>query len=131
MQIWEKAGKFDSQLGRASSWAAILVRNRAIDRIRSAQRRNRLAQEAGPELAFAAAECATANETLHGVEKAKMIQSAIGELPADQRSAIQLAYFSGLTHTEISEKLQEPLGTIKARIRRGLMKLREQLEGLV
>jgi RNA polymerase sigma-70 factor (ECF subfamily) len=131
MQIWEKAGKFDPGLGRASSWAAILVRNRAIDRIRSAQRRTRLAQEAGPELAFAAAESGTANEIVHGAEKAKLIQSAIGVLPADQRKAIELAYFSGLTHTEISEKLQEPLGTIKARIRRGLLKLREQLEGIV
>jgi len=131
MQIWEKAAKFDSQLGRASSWAAILVRNRAIDRIRSTQRRTRLAQEAGPELAFAAAESSTANEIVHGAEKAKLIQSAIGVLPADQRKAIEMAYFSGLTHTEISEKLQEPLGTIKARIRRGLLRLREQLEGVV
>lgn len=131
MQIWEKAGKFDSQLGRASSWAAILVRNRAIDRIRSAQRRTRLAQEAGPELAFAAAESATANQIVHGAEKAKLIQSAIEVLPADQRKAIELAYFSGLTHTEISEKLQEPLGTVKARIRRGLLRLRDQLEGVL
>ncbi len=131
LQIWEKAAKFDPGLGRASSWAAILVRNRAIDRIRSAQRRTRLAQEAGPELAFAAAESGTANEMVHGAERAKLIQSAIGVLPADQRKAIELAYFSGLTHTEISEKLREPLGTIKARIRRGLLKLREQLEGVV
>jgi RNA polymerase sigma-70 factor (ECF subfamily) len=131
MQIWEKAAKFDPGLGRAASWAAILVRNRAIDRIRSAQRRTRLAQEAGPELAFAAVESGTANEIVHGAEKAKLIQSAIEVLPADQRAAIELAYFSGLTHIEISEKLQEPLGTIKARIRRGLLKLREQLEGVV
>ena len=131
VQIWERARAFDAKLGKASSWAAILVRNKAIDRIRASQRRSRLAQEAGPELAFAATSADTANEAIHGSEKAKLIQSAIVELPADQRRAIEMAYFSGLTHIEISEKLQEPLGTIKARIRRGLLKLREQLEGVV
>jgi RNA polymerase sigma-70 factor (ECF subfamily) len=131
VQIWEKAKSFDPKLGKAASWAAILVRNKAIDRIRSSQRRTRLAQEAGPELAFAASSTASANEAIHGTEKAKLIQTAIVELPAEQRRAIEMAYFSGLTHIEISEKLKEPLGTIKARIRRGLLKLREQLEGVL
>lgn len=131
VQIWEKAKKFDPKLGKASSWAAILARNKAIDRIRASQRRTRLAQEAGPELAFAAETKEAANEAVHGGEKARLIQSAIGELPADQRRAIEMAYFSGLTHVEIAEKTQEPLGTIKARIRRGLLKLREQLEGVL
>jgi RNA polymerase sigma-70 factor, ECF subfamily len=131
MQIWEKAAKFDPKLGKASSWAAILVRNRAIDRIRASQRRTRLAEAAGVESAIAAEVSETANETIYGHEKAKLIQSAIVKLPADQRRAIEFAYFSGLTQNEISEKLHEPLGTIKARIRRGLLKLRDQLEGLL
>lgn len=132
LQIWEKAGKFDPKLGKASSWAAILVRNRAIDRIRASQRRLRLAQAAAPELAFAADSATpSANERLHGAEKASLIHSAIQTLPEDQRHSIQLAYFSGLTHFEIAEKLQAPLGTVKARIRRGLLKLRDQLEGVL
>jgi RNA polymerase sigma-70 factor (ECF subfamily) len=131
MQIWEKASKFDSKLGKASSWAAILVRNKAIDRIRASQRRTRLAEEAGAEQATTAPITDTANENLYGHEKAQMIQSAIGELPTEQRQAIELAYFSGLTQDQISKKLNEPLGTIKARIRRGLLKLRDQLEGLL
>jgi RNA polymerase sigma-70 factor (ECF subfamily) len=130
-QIWEKAGRFDPKLGKASSWAAILVRNKAIDRIRASQRRTRLAEEAGVEQSIAAEVSDSANETIHGHEKAKLIQSAIVELPAEQRRAIELAYFSGLTQDEISKKLNEPLGTIKARIRRGLLKLRDQLEGLL
>ena len=73
----------------------------------------------------------TANEAVHGREHAKLIQSAIVGLPAEQRHAIELAYFSGLTQDEISKKLNEPLGTIKARIRRGLLKLRDQLEGVL
>jgi len=131
VQIWEKAANFDPKLGRPSSWAAILVRNKAIDRIRSSQRRTRLAQEAGTEMAIVAEVNESANEAIHGQDQAKLIKSAIVGLPTEQRQAIELAYFSGLTQNEISEKLHEPLGTVKARIRRGLLKLRDQLEGLL
>jgi RNA polymerase sigma-70 factor (ECF subfamily) len=106
------------------------VRNKAIDRIRASQRRIHLAEDAGLENAITRVE-ETVNETVFGHEKATLIQSAILELPADQRRAIELAFFSGLTQHEIAEKLKEPLGTIKARIRRGLLKLRDQLEGLL
>ena len=61
----------------------------------------------------------------------ELIGSAVAELPEDQRKAIEMAFFSGLTQNEISETLQEPLGTIKARIRRGMLKLRGRLEGIV
>ncbi len=131
LQVWEKAGSFDSKLGKASSWVVILVRNKAIDRIRAGQRRSRLAEEAGAEFAVVAEVHDTANEQIHGHDKATLIRSAIGGLPTDQRQAIELAFFSGLTQNEISEKLREPLGTIKARIRRGLLKMRDQLEGLL
>lgn len=130
VQIWEKAGQFDPDLGRASSWVAILVRNKAIDRIRASQRRIHLAEEAGLAYEIARAD-ETVNHTVYGHEKAVLIQSAIHDLPADQRRAIELAYFSGLTQHQIAEKLSEPLGTIKARIRRGLIKLRDHLEGLL
>ena len=105
--------------------------NRAIDRIRASQRRTRLAEQAGAEWEVAADIARTANEAIHGTDKARLIQQAIGGLPVEQRHAIELAYFSGLTQDEISQKLNEPLGTIKARIRRGLLKLRDQLEGLL
>src|SRR5580693_5055830 len=85
LQIWEKAGKFDPKLGKASSWAAILVRNKAIDRIRASQRRTRLAEEAGAEQAVVNEVNDTANENIYGHEKAQAIQSAIVELPAEQR----------------------------------------------
>ena len=131
VQIWEKAAIFDPKLGKASSWAAVLVRNRAIDRIRASQRRTRLAEEAGAEQGVIASAADTVNETIYGHEKANLIQSAIVELPGEQRQAIELAFFSGLTQDEISKKLNQPLGTIKARIRRGLLKLRDQLEGIL
>ena len=131
VQIWEKAGNFDPTLGQPLGWAVTLARNRAIDRIRASQRRNLLAEVAGVEFAIATNSSESANETVSGHEKAKLIHSALVELPAEQRRAIELAFFSGLTQNEISETLHEPLGTIKARIRRGLIKLRDQLEGLL
>ncbi len=131
VQVWQKAGNFNPKLGKASSWVAIMVRNKAIDRIRASQRRSRLADEAGVEFSIVSEVSDTANEAMHGHDKAKLIQSAIVELPVEQRRAIELAYFSGLTQDEISKKLNEPLGTIKARIRRGLLKLRDQLEGVL
>ena len=129
VQVWQKARNFNPKLGKASSWVAIMVRNKAIDRIRASQRRSRLADEAGAEFSIVSEVSDTANEAILGHDKAKLIQSAIVELPVEQRRDIELAYFSGLTQDEISKKLNEPLGTIKARIRRGLLKLRDQLEG--
>lgn len=131
VQVWEKADRFDPKLGKASNWVATLTRNKAIDRIRASQRRSRLAEEAGAEFAIVGEVRDTANEAIHGHDKAKLIQSAIVGLPEEQRHAIELAYFSGLTQDEISKKLDEPLGTIKARIRRGLLKLRDELEGVL
>jgi RNA polymerase sigma-70 factor (ECF subfamily) len=131
VQIWEKADSFDPKLGTASSWAATLARNRSIDRIRASQRRARLQNEAGVENATIAEDGETANSALYGLEKAKLIQSALVQLPAEQRQPIEMAFFSGLTQHEISEKLGEPLGTIKARIRRGLLQLRDKLGDLL
>jgi RNA polymerase sigma-70 factor (ECF subfamily) len=131
LQIWERARDFNPKLGKAFSWAAIMVRNKAIDRIRASQRRMRLAKEAGVEYAVTAEAEETANRAVHGREKAKLIQSALVGLPPDQRRAIEMAFFSDLTQNEISEQLKEPLGTIKARIRRGMLSLRDQLEDLL
>jgi RNA polymerase sigma-70 factor, ECF subfamily len=101
------------------------------DYFRSFDPRILLAKEAGVEFEIAAKSTETANETVTSQEKAKLIHTAMIDLPAEQRRAIEMAFFSGLTQNEISEKLKEPLGTIKARIRRGLLKLRDQLEGLL
>jgi RNA polymerase sigma-70 factor (ECF subfamily) len=131
MQIWEKAATFDPKLGAPSVWAGALVRNKAIDRVRASQRRGRLVEAAAAESALSTEAVDSANESVHGHEKATLIRTAIVELPSEQRHAIELAFFSGLTQAEISEKLCQPLGTIKARIRRGLLKLRERLEGVL
>ena len=131
LQIWDKAGSYKPELGKPSSWAVTLTRNKAIDYIRAGQRRSRLLELASTELLVRQPGAAAANESVRGRDGAELITSAVSELPADQRRAIELAFFTGLTQHEISETLQEPLGTIKARIRRGMMKLRGRLEGFV
>jgi RNA polymerase sigma-70 factor (ECF subfamily) len=129
VQIWEKAGTFNAQLGKSSSWAITLLRNKAIDRIRAAKRRSRLVEDAATSGVLEGDDTPTANESVHGREKAELVRSAMAGLPAEQRHAIEMAFFSGLTQNEISDNLREPLGTIKARIRRGMLKLRDKLEG--
>ena len=104
IQIWEKAKSFDPRLGKASSWALAFVRNKAIDRIRSAQRRSRLVEDATAQTAASEqADSPSANESLCGRERAECIRSAVTGLPVEQRQAIELAYLSGLTQNEISE----------------------------
>lgn len=131
MQIWNKADSYDPLLGKPVSWAVTLTRNKAIDRIRASQRRSHLLEQAAVEADILPDNSPSANERMHGKENAKMIRSVVAALPSDQRRAIEMAFFSGLTQDEISKTLQEPLGTIKARIRRGMLKLREKLEGCI
>lgn len=131
LQVWDKAGHYDPRLGKPVSWAVTLTRNKAIDHIRSSQRRSRLMEQAATEMTVLTDGTGTANESVRGRESADLISSAVADLPADQRKAIEMAFFSGLTQNEISETLKEPLGTIKARIRRGMLKLRYRLEGCV
>jgi RNA polymerase sigma-70 factor (ECF subfamily) len=131
LQIWDKAGAYNPTLGKPASWAVTLTRNKAIDHIRANQRRSKLLEHASTEMLVRSPGTLTANESVHGRENEELISTAVAELPADQRKAIEMAFFSGLTQNEISETLKEPLGTIKARIRRGMLKLRDRLEGFV
>jgi RNA polymerase sigma-70 factor, ECF subfamily len=131
MQIWNKSDAYDPLLGKPASWAVTLTRNKAIDRIRASNRRSKLLEQATVEANVATDHSPSANETLHGRENAQMIRSVVAALPLDQRCAIEMAFFSGLTQDEIAKNLNEPLGTIKARIRRGMLKLREKLEGCI
>jgi RNA polymerase sigma-70 factor (ECF subfamily) len=128
--IWSKSGDYDPQLGTLSSWAVAVTRNKALDRLRARTRRLRLTEEAAV-LAEDADNTSfpSANEVLHGRERAELLRDAMQSLPADQRVAIELAFFTGLSQSDIAARLQQPLGTIKARIRRGMLRLRETLGG--
>jgi len=128
IQIWDKAKLYDPAKGKPLTWALTLTRNRSIDRIRAIQRRTRLRDEFEAETVMD--ESVGVREALSGVdasEKGQILRAAVSQLSPQQKKVIELAYFGGLTQTEIAEKLGEPLGTVKARARRGLLRLKELL----
>jgi RNA polymerase sigma-70 factor, ECF subfamily len=123
LQVWRRASDFDEARGRAFTWLVTIARSRALDRLRVIGSRARVAQ--------AAAESTTteADGVDHAwqSEQGEIVRQALAELPEDQRQALLLAYFQGLTQTEIAAQLGAPLGTVKTRMRSGMMKLRELL----
>src|SRR5271157_4285157 len=117
LQLWRKPDAFDASRGSLAAWLSVITRHRSIDRLR--QRRPETDIEdcviaGGPDLR---------DETERALVVEK-VRSAMQEMSSDQRTALELAFFQGLTHTEIAEKTGEPLGTIKTRIRTGLKQLR-------
>jgi RNA polymerase sigma-70 factor (ECF subfamily) len=124
MQVWQKAHLYEPTKGKPMTWVTTMARNRAIDRIRSKQRRSKLNDDFENESRVIQPEFVDdTTDVLIAKESDQAIHSAVMELNPDQREAIQLAYFSGLTQNEVADRLNEPLGTIKARIRRGVQRL--------
>jgi len=130
LQIWEKAGSFDPMRGSAFHWSLSIARHRSIDRLRSRHRRARLLDELIKEAPGSPPQNSQDESTL-SAEDSAAVRTALRTLPSEQREAIELAFFGGKTHLEIAEALNEPLGTIKARIRRGMLKLRDSLQAWV
>lgn len=127
VQIWNKAEDFDPTMGTPLHWSLAITRHRCIDRLRSRQRRTRLSEELTEQSSMQTASLSRPPVQLLGAAELGAVQQAVKGLPAEQRIAIEMAFFGGLSHGEIAESLREPLGTVKARIRRGMLKLREQL----
>jgi RNA polymerase sigma-70 factor (ECF subfamily) len=125
LQVWRKAGDFDERRGRPFTWLVTMTRSRAIDRLRQLGARDRLAENAAIEMS----DDETSDAALDAMqaEQRKIVKRALAELPEDQRDALLLAYFEGMTQSEIASKLGAPLGTVKTRMRSGLTKLRELL----
>jgi RNA polymerase sigma-70 factor, ECF subfamily len=118
LQLWRNPGAFDSSRGNLAAWLAVIARNRAIDGLRKRRPETDIADvlvSVEPDMAGEA-------ERTRAMEK---VRAALETMPAAQRSALEMAYFEGLTHIEIAAKTGEPLGTIKTRIRTGLLALRK------
>ncbi len=128
VQMWKRAASYDPERGNVFTWSVMIARNRAIDRVRALQRRCRLGEAAARESETSLPDPPKAADQLHSErdERAR-VRAALSQISDAQRVAIDLAFFSGLTQSEISAKLGTPLGTVKARIRRGLLALREEL----
>lgn len=125
LQVWRTAGRFDAARGSALSWLMTLAHRRAVDRVRSAEAAGR------HETAYHRHDLDTPHDsTAEAAEttlEARRVRSALAALTPVQREALELAYFSGYTHTEVASMLDLPLGTAKTRIRDGLIRLRDAM----
>jgi RNA polymerase sigma-70 factor (ECF subfamily) len=123
--IWKKADTYHPKKGSLVTWICTTTRNRAIDRVRSVQRRCALYDRFEEKVEGDAPEYSlTGREALYLSDARHILQSAVVALSPQQREVIELAYFEGLTQKQISERIDSPLGTVKARIRRGVERLR-------
>jgi len=126
---WRNARGFDPARASVTTWLATMARNKAIDRLR-ANRRRLPAPPAEPEHALEMRDPAqNPSEAAQQEDRRTRIENWIGELPPNQRQAVELAFFEGLTHPEIATRLGETIGTVKSRIRLGLDRLRSKLKG--
>jgi len=135
-QAWRSAASFDAARGSVGAWLATIARSRALDTVRARGRRAR-AHERAAQLSddgIAAPIATVGPDPARGAERSeagRLVAQALAALPVPQRTAIELAYFEGLSQSEIAERLAEPLGTIKTRIRTGMEKLRGLLGPLL
>jgi RNA polymerase sigma-70 factor, ECF subfamily len=126
LQVWRKAADFDETRGRPFTWLVTLGRSRGIDRLRTLAARERVAEAGAREVAD---EISDAAADAFKSEQRGLVSDALAKLPDEQKRAIMLAYFDGLTQSEIATRLGAPLGTVKTRMRTGMLRLRELLAG--
>jgi RNA polymerase sigma-70 factor (ECF subfamily) len=137
-ELWERASRYDAARGHPIAYLLNLARSRAIDRLRTRARRERIIVDADPGGTPTGgsrrpAEAVAAGNPFADARTGQMrthLERAMGELHPEQKRALILAYFDGMSHSEIASALSEPLGTVKTRIRQGLMRLRESLDAL-
>jgi RNA polymerase sigma-70 factor (ECF subfamily) len=115
VQVWRQAARYDPARGNPEAWVCTIARSRALDRVR-----RRAARREEPQRSVV-------SSTAPAPDDALAVRSALRALSEEQRQALELAYFEGLTQSEIAHRLGEPLGTVKSRIRAGMMRLRETL----
>jgi RNA polymerase sigma-70 factor (ECF subfamily) len=129
LRIWNKAATYQSNQGKVTTWIVSITRYRAIDMIRrlSVRPEGNRADWAEGE-AFDAADPLDIEEEVEIADRKQRVRQAVAELPEEQRAALSLAFFQGYTHSEIADILNEPLGTVKTRIRLGMQKLRQTLQ---
>jgi RNA polymerase sigma-70 factor (ECF subfamily) len=126
LQVWRRAADFDENRGRPFTWLVTMARSRGIDRLRALASRERVAAEGARDETEAVSDAAS---DAFRSEQRGLVNSALAQLPDEQQRTLMLAYFEGLTQSEIAARLGAPLGTVKTRMRTGLMKLRELLAG--
>ncbi|HET7366625.1 MAG TPA: sigma-70 family RNA polymerase sigma factor [Burkholderiales bacterium] len=123
--VWRHAARYDARNGTVLGWIMNQARSRAIDRVRFEQRKKRTEPETGESLP--ASEPYNGHDVLEVKQQSHAVQEALAVLTPAEREAIEAAFFSEMTHAEVAARLNQPLGTVKTRIRSGLHKLRQAL----
>lgn len=130
-QAWREAARFEAGRGSVAGWLTMIARSRALDLVRARSRRDRMTASAAADRPNASPGMSEFRpdpaKALDHDERRQQVQQALATLSPPQRQAIELAYFEGLSQSEIAERLAEPLGTVKTRVRLGMQKLRECL----
>ena len=126
LQLWRNAGQFDAARGSLPAWLMVIGRNRAISRLRGNRDREVLEEEEG-DYANTFASGQNIEDEAQRAQLARNISAALGQLPVEQRQAVELAYFEGMTQSEIANKTGIPLGTVKTRVRTAMQTLRQIL----
>ena len=126
LQVWRRAADFDENRGRPFTWLVTLARSRGIDRLRTLAARERVATGCARDEAEAVSDAAS--DAFRSEQRAA-VNNALAQLPDEQKRLLLLAYFDGLSQSEIAARVGAPLGTVKTRMRTGMMKLRELLAG--
>ena len=128
-QIWRQAGSYDRKRGAPLAWMMTIARTRGIDRLRSSKAD--LTREPLETSSEVIATTPSPEDASVASERGRLVRSALDMLSAEQREVIELAYYSGLSHSEIALRLNQPLGTVKTRTRLGMMKLRDTLRPIL
>jgi RNA polymerase sigma-70 factor (ECF subfamily) len=132
VQAWQSAHRYDPGRGSEIAWLITIARSRAIDRLRAAKTRALRETEGAREIYGDGSVVDQSGADAVGLGQARaLVQSAMWELPAEQKRVLELAYFEGKSHTEIAAELNQPLGSIKTRIQLGMKKLRAHLAPLM
>jgi RNA polymerase sigma-70 factor (ECF subfamily) len=126
LQLWRNASRYDARRGPFVPWLMAVARNRALDHLRLKSERQRRREDQTEELP-PVIDFPQFEKALDEKRRAERVRAVMGSLNPQQKKAIELAYFEGLSHTEIAETLKEPLGTVKSWIRNGLLRLKEGL----
>lgn len=130
-QLWRNAVRFDPRRGGLRAQLVTMTRSRSIERLRSGAHRQRLRETSEPlENAMNSASAVSPEKQVLVSERQESVRAALAALPNDQRRALELAFFEGLTHSELAAHLGLPLGTVKSHIRSGMIRLRKQLAAL-
>ena len=121
LKLWRNPGAFDAARGQLAPWLAVIARHRAIDQVRGRREQTDIED-------ITLSVDAHLEEAADRDRAAEKVRGVLAGMPAEQRHALELAFFQGLTHTEIAQQIGEPLGTVKSRIRSGLIQLRKAFQ---